>query len=101
VEHSWFGCPSDMSGEELHRRLLNSWIKGFGLAIARGLGFMTITWERAMAHMRAALALLDESNAPPHIGAHLDMVISRLDDAIAEQGLASRTRQKTVGSNLP
>jgi hypothetical protein len=62
---------------------------------------MTVTWERAMAHMKSALALLDESNAPPHIGAHLDMVISRLDGAIAEQRVASRTRQKIAGSNLP
>jgi hypothetical protein len=54
-----------------------------------------------MAHMKSALALLDESNAPPHIGAHLDMVISRLDGAIAEQRVASRTRQKIAGSNLP
>ena len=38
---------------------------------------------RALALMRESLALLDSSDAPPHIGAHLDLAIERLREHLA------------------
>ena len=39
-------------------------------------------WSRALDRMNEALALLDQSNAPPEIGAELDLAINRLQNAI-------------------
>jgi len=39
-------------------------------------------WSRALDRMNEALALLGQSNAPPEIGAELDLAINRLQNAI-------------------
>lgn len=39
-------------------------------------------WSLALDRMSEALALLDRSNAPPEIGAELDLAINRLQNAI-------------------
>ena len=39
-------------------------------------------WTTALSHLQTALRILDESEAPPHIGAELDLAINRLNDAI-------------------
>lgn len=41
---------------------------------------MTGTWDDALAAMRRALHILDETQAPGDIGAHLDLAIARLVD---------------------
>ena len=40
--------------------------------------------EEAQSLMMRALALLDEANAPGHVGAHLDMAICSLGSALEE-----------------
>lgn len=42
---------------------------------------MTGTWDDALAAMRRALHILDETHAPGDIGAHLDLAIARLVEA--------------------
>jgi hypothetical protein len=37
---------------------------------------------RALSQLRSALDLLDSSKAPAHIGAHVDLAIHQLQDAI-------------------
>lgn len=44
--------------------------------------FMIETLERALTLMRESLALLDEGCAPHDIGAHLDLAICRLEEAL-------------------
>ena len=39
-------------------------------------------WLVALSRMEATLHLLDESEAPSHIGAHLDLAIQQLKDEI-------------------
>jgi hypothetical protein len=39
-------------------------------------------WSLALDRMSEALALLDRSNAPPEIGAELDLALNRLQDVI-------------------
>lgn len=41
--------------------------------------------QQAMAHVVAALDLLDGCDAPADIGAHLDLARCRLDDVLREQ----------------
>lgn len=36
----------------------------------------------AAKHLRAAIALLDEADAPAHIAAHLDLAANQIDDVI-------------------
>lgn len=45
-------------------------------------------WSLALKRMSEALALLDQSNAPPEIGAELDLAINRLQAAIDRHGNA-------------
>lgn len=40
-------------------------------------------WSDALALMQRALAMLDESEAPAQIGAHLDLAIIRLQEHLA------------------
>jgi hypothetical protein len=40
-------------------------------------------WEEALTLMRSALRLLDDSEAPADVGAHLDLAIIRLEAAVA------------------
>ena len=39
-------------------------------------------WSEALALMQRALAMLDETKAPPEVGAHLDLAIVRLAEYI-------------------
>lgn len=39
-------------------------------------------WSEALALMQRALAMLDESQAPAEIGAHLDLAIVRLQEHV-------------------
>lgn len=88
--------------KNLHRRLVSDELTGLGLAIARGLGSVTNTPKTALAYLKSALKVLDESNAPPHIGAHVDLVISRLEEAIAgQEGIRPVNRRRASGSDLP
>jgi hypothetical protein len=41
-----------------------------------------LRWKEALDRVREALAILDESNAPPEIGGHLDLAVCRLDDVL-------------------
>jgi hypothetical protein len=50
---------------------------------------MNQAWNTALAHLKSALNLLDESKAPLEIGAHLDFTIGRLEDAITAVTRAS------------
>jgi hypothetical protein len=43
-------------------------------------------WTLALRQLIEALQLLDESNAPPEIGAGLDLAIHRLQEAIRSVG---------------
>lgn len=38
--------------------------------------------ESALHHLKSALHLLDESNAPSHVGAHIDLATVQLEDVI-------------------
>ena len=42
-------------------------------------------WSLALRHLNEALKLLDECDAPPEIGAELDMAIHRLRSAIEQR----------------
>lgn len=57
---------------------------------------MSASWEDALSLMRTALVMLDESDAPLNVGAHLDLAIVRLSDAIdaGEQGTTATVRLK-------
>lgn len=71
---------------------------------------MDKSWSEALALMRKALAILDESNAPPEVGADLDLAIARLEgrfgkhelDGSEEQGLTEPFHQgiSPVGRQL-
>ena len=41
-------------------------------------------WMFALSRMQEALRVLDESDAPPQIGAQLDLAIQQLKDQIAQ-----------------
>jgi hypothetical protein len=43
-------------------------------------------WTLALRQLTEALELLDESHAPPEIGAELDLAIHRLQEAIGRAG---------------
>jgi hypothetical protein len=43
-------------------------------------------WPQALEHLSEALKILDESDAPPEIGADLDLVIHRLRSAMGGGG---------------
>ena len=43
-------------------------------------------WISALSRMQEALRLLDQSDAPPQIGAQLDLAIQQLKDEIGEHG---------------
>lgn len=40
----------------------------------------------ALTHLQSALDALDEADAPPQIGAHVDLAMHQLREAIANQG---------------
>lgn len=39
-------------------------------------------WATALEHLQLAIRLLDESNAPAHIAAHVDLAVHQLQEAI-------------------
>ena len=45
---------------------------------------MIETWQSALEHLRLALEKLDHGHAPPEIGAHVDIAICRLQDALVQ-----------------
>jgi hypothetical protein len=49
-------------------------------------------WIAALDRMIQALKLLDESDAPPEIGAELDLAIEHLKKRIAESELGSKPK---------
>jgi len=50
--------------------------------------------------MKSALNMLDESDAPPEIGARLDFTISSLEQAIrAREAAESKTSRVSANSN--
>ena len=56
----------------------------------------------ALALMNQALGLLDDARAPAHVGAHLDLAIVRLSEAIGEASgepaaIASRAKGHGAG----
>ena len=56
--------------------------------------------EKALICMESALQLLDESDAPADVGAHLDMSISRLKDVMSESSpKLPRIGNSTSGAN--
>ena len=40
-------------------------------------------WSVALQHLQAAIRILDESEAPPHVGAEIDLAVNRLRDVMA------------------
>ena len=50
----------------------------------------------ALAHLREALALLDEASAPAHIGAHVDLAAHQLQEFVSP--LKARGVQKILGN---
>jgi hypothetical protein len=51
---------------------------------------MLDTLQSAMVSMKAALADLDDADAPADIGAHLDLAIYRLEAALGQSGSEPR-----------
>jgi hypothetical protein len=50
-------------------------------------------WREALGQMRKALAILDEAQAPPEIGSHLDLAIVRLESILNGPAPARRVEQ--------
>ena len=50
---------------------------------------LTNSWIDALSHLRSALYILDQNEAPAHIGAQLDLAISQLEQLTIE-GTKSR-----------
>lgn len=48
---------------------------------------------RALSLMKDALLLLDEAEAAPDVGAHLDLAIHRLEDALGSQSVVLGDRR--------
>jgi len=67
---------------------------------------MDKSWSEALALMRKALAILDRCNAPPEVGANLDLAIARLEGRFGASGssnhgeLDARFPQSTSESEL-
>lgn len=53
----------------------------------------------ALAHLEAALGLLDGADAPAHIGAHVDLAICRLREAFGLE--PDRPATVSAGRDLP
>jgi hypothetical protein len=65
-----------------------------------GDSMMPKAWTEAAALMKSALNMLDESDAPPEIGARLDFTISSLEQAIrAREAAESKTSRVSANSN--
>jgi len=42
-------------------------------------------WTEALTHRQHAIRILDQSDAPPHVGAEIDLAINRLRDVISTE----------------
>lgn len=42
-------------------------------------------WTEALGHLQDAIRILDRTDAPPHIGAEIDLAINRLREVIATE----------------
>ncbi len=47
--------------------------------------------EEVLALMRSALGKIDEADGPHDVGAHLDLAICKLEEALAEAHIAKET----------
>lgn len=56
-----------------------------GADVSRAQATTPAEWLSALGLMRQALSVLDKTEAPPDIGAHLDLAICRLEDAVADE----------------
>ena len=61
---------------------------------------MVESLERARTLMRGALDLLDGCDAPADIGAHLDLAICRLDEALAIRTSSKEVPAATIGQSV-
>jgi hypothetical protein len=62
---------------------------------------MDIMWSEALALMQRALAMLDESQAPAQIGAHLDLAIIRLEEHLSDASAAAEEFRRNIRRSLP
>lgn len=62
---------------------------------------MDVIWSEALALMQRALAMLDESQAPAHIGAHLDLAIIRLEEHLSDASAAAEEFGRGIRRSLP
>ena len=62
-----------------------AWVRS---AVPIGAVMIDDSISRALCLMQQALELLDQAAAPPDVGAHLDLAIQRLRDAMDTQGKA-------------
>lgn len=60
---------------------------------------MEMVWSEALALMQRALGMLDESQAPAQIGAHLDLAIVRLQEHLSDA--ASDDVRPSIRRSLP
>jgi hypothetical protein len=60
---------------------------------------MLEAWTEARDHMKSALKLLDESNAPLELGAQLDSTICRLEQAIEAHSKPTSRDRTRASSN--
>ena len=52
--------------------------------------------EKALICMESALQLLDDADAPPEIGAHLDLAICRLMDVLPQRSADMQTARSSA-----
>lgn len=62
---------------------------------------MELIWSEALALMQHALAMLDESQAPAQIGAHLDLAIIRLQEHLSDASAAAEEFSRSIPRSLP
>ena len=53
-----------------------------------------VRWEQALGHMREALRMLDESDAPPEIGGYLDLALCRLEEALHGKAIVASIEER-------
>jgi len=49
-------------------------------------------WSRALDHLLSAIKILDETQAPSNIAPHLDLAISRLEEALGRESADNSAR---------
>jgi len=61
---------------------------------------MDMIWSDALALMQRALAMLDESQAPAQIGAHLDLAIIRLQEHISNAAAVAEELSRSIPRSM-